>query len=177
MPPRRLLTACLMALLSTSADVRATQGPASSAATPPSFAKRGHEAGCKELRSQRYVSDGKCSTKRPISEVVCAEWCVAPAAPPGGGSLSAADRSSYYGEADWRAWRRRRRGGGGGGGGVRLEKWWCAAGATRRRRVKMVCADASVRVYHVRVVKGCRCSRSKPAARTRPAGPVAGALQ
>lgn len=33
--------------------------------------------GCR-LRSKRFISDGLCTSPKPISEVVCAESCVTP---------------------------------------------------------------------------------------------------
>nr|CAD7441708.1 unnamed protein product [Timema bartmani] len=117
----------------------------------------GLELGCRELRSKRYISDGMCTTPRPISEVVCADWCIMPAAPPGEGTPVAV-LSNYYQESDWRASRRHE---GRASDGVLLEKWRCVDGASRRRRVKLLCRDGSRRVYHVRVVKSCKCTKKQ----------------
>nr|CAD7402914.1 unnamed protein product [Timema poppensis] len=117
----------------------------------------GLELGCRELRSKRYISDGMCTTPRPISEVVCADWCIMPAATPGEGNPVAV-LSNYYQESDWRASRRHE---GRASDGVLLEKWRCVDGASRRRRVKLLCRDGSRRVYHVRVVKSCKCTKKQ----------------
>ncbi|KAG8230705.1 hypothetical protein J437_LFUL009849 [Ladona fulva] len=37
---------------------------------------------CKDLRSKRYISDGFCTSKRPLIEAVCAEKCCGPTPAP-----------------------------------------------------------------------------------------------
>ncbi|XP_066999961.1 sclerostin domain-containing protein 1-like [Anabrus simplex] len=45
--------------------------------------KDADDGGCPELRSKRYISDGKCASAHPILEVVCADWYTTPTRPGG----------------------------------------------------------------------------------------------
>ncbi|KPP58344.1 sclerostin domain-containing protein 1-like [Scleropages formosus] len=94
--------------------------------------------GCKELRSTRYISDGRCTSPNPVKELVCAGECVPVRVLPnwiGGG----------YGGKFWarRGGRQRR----------------CVTDRTRVQRVHLLCPDGSTRSYRVRVVTSCKCKR------------------
>jgi hypothetical protein len=39
------------------------------------------------------------------------------------------------------------------------QKWRCVEGATRKRRVALICKDGSRRMYRVKVVKRCKCTK------------------
>ncbi|XP_069683146.1 sclerostin domain-containing protein 1-like [Periplaneta americana] len=130
--------------------------------------KKGLELGCHELRSKRYISDGLCTTPRPINEVVCADWCVMPP-----GQQPGQQSPTYMSKIDWREWTTRQKQKKSGSNmpspvfptnnatlaTLAPEKWRCVDGAAKKRRVKLICKDGSRRIYHVKVVKRCKCTK------------------
>ncbi|KAL4629648.1 sclerostin domain-containing protein 1-like [Arapaima gigas] len=101
---------------------------------------RGEEAtlGCRELRSTRYISDGRCTSLHPVKELVCAGECLPSHMLPnwiGGGY-----RAKF--------WARRNE-----------REWHCMTDRTRVQRVHLLCPDGSSRTYKVRVVTSCKCKR------------------
>lgn len=89
--------------------------------------------GCKELRSKRYISDGQCTSARPLIEVVCAGACLP------------LDQLPWYSDGSPTA----------AAGG-----WRCEPGAVRLRRVHLLCPNGERQSYRVPVVRACKCVRS-----------------
>ncbi|XP_072269061.1 sclerostin domain-containing protein 1 [Pyxicephalus adspersus] len=97
-----------------------------------------HQVGCRELRSTKYISDGQCTSLRPLKELVCAGECLPlPILPNwiGGG----------YG---LKYWSRRS-----------TQEWRCVNDKTRTQRIQLQCADGTTRTYKVTVVTSCKCKR------------------
>ncbi|XP_040208183.1 sclerostin domain-containing protein 1 [Rana temporaria] len=97
-----------------------------------------NQVGCRELRSTKYISDGQCTSLRPIKELVCAGECLPlPILPNwiGGG----------YG---LKYWSRRS-----------TQEWRCVNDKTRTQRIQLQCADGTSRTYKVTVVTSCKCKR------------------
>ncbi|XP_075070171.1 sclerostin domain-containing protein 1 [Mixophyes fleayi] len=97
-----------------------------------------HQVGCRELRSTKYISDGQCTSLRPLKELVCAGECLPlPILPNwiGGG----------YG---LKYWSRRS-----------SQEWRCVNDKTRTQRIQLQCADGTSRTYKVTVVTSCKCKR------------------
>lgn len=91
--------------------------------------------GCVELRSKRYVSDGHCTSIRPLIEVVCSGLCLPVRTLP------------WY--ADYvKAW-----------AGTSPREWRCVDDVVRKRKLTLICEDGTTRTYRVRVVKNCRCKQ------------------
>lgn len=91
--------------------------------------------GCVELRSKRYVSDGRCTSIRPLIEVVCSGLCLPVRTLP------------WY--ADYvKAW-----------AGTSPTEWRCVDDVVRKRKLTLICEDGTTRFYRVRVVKHCRCDQ------------------
>ncbi|XP_068091207.1 sclerostin domain-containing protein 1 [Hyperolius riggenbachi] len=97
-----------------------------------------HQVGCRELRSTKYISDGQCTSLRPLKELVCAGECLPlPILPNwiGGG----------YG---LKYWSRRS-----------AQEWRCVNDKSRTQRIQLQCADGTSRTYKVTVVTSCKCKR------------------
>ncbi|MEE6466441.1 hypothetical protein FKM82_006951 [Ascaphus truei] len=96
------------------------------------------QVGCRELRSTKYISDGQCTSIRPLKELVCAGECLPlPILPNwiGGG----------YG---LKYWSRRS-----------SQEWRCVNDKTRTQRIQLQCQDGTTRTYKVTVVTACKCKR------------------
>lgn len=95
--------------------------------------------GCRELRSTKYISDGQCTSIKPIKELVCAGECLpAPMLPNWiGGS-----------RGKKRFWSRRSG-----------QDWRCVNDKTRTQRIQLQCQDGSARTYKITVVTACKCKR------------------
>lgn len=89
--------------------------------------------GCKELRSKRYISDGHCTSARPLLEVVCAGACLP------------LDQLPWYSD---------------GSPAATAASWSCEPGAVRLRRVHLLCPDGERKSYRVPVVRACKCVRN-----------------
>ncbi|XP_055083775.1 sclerostin domain-containing protein 1a [Periophthalmus magnuspinnatus] len=102
------------------------------------------QIGCRELRSTKYISDGHCTSLKPIRELVCAGECLPAQLLPNwiggapGGRLWAKRSSSSSGGPDWR----------------------CVNDKTRTQRIQLQCQDGSTRTYKITVVTSCKCKRS-----------------
>lgn len=127
----------------------------------------GMELGCHELRSKRYISDGLCTTPKPINEVVCADWCIMPP-----GQMPGQQSPNFMSKIDWREWASRQK-------QKKTssvmpssflisndtittllpQKWRCVDGTAKKRRVTLICKDGSRRLYRVKVVKRCKCTK------------------
>lgn len=126
------------------------------------------ELGCHELRSKRFISDGLCTTSRPIKEVVCADWCIMPP-----GQVPGQQSPAYMSKIDWREWANRQKQKKSSSltpspflatnntvSTLLPQKWRCVEGTARKRRVTLICKDGSRRMYRVKVVKRCKCTKN-----------------
>ena len=93
------------------------------------------QVGCKELRSKRYISDGFCTSVKPVTEVVCTGHCLPIRELP------------WYAEFI-KVWAR-----------TKLLEWRCVDDVIRRRRVQLLCENGETRSYKIKVVKSCKCKR------------------
>ncbi|KAM7293824.1 sclerostin domain-containing protein 1-like [Ixodes scapularis] len=94
-----------------------------------------HQLGCKELRSKRYISDGHCSSARPLTEVVCAGACLP------------LDQLPWYSDSSTATL-------------PHGSPWSCANGQTRFKRVHLLCPNGERKIYRVPILKSCRCVRN-----------------
>ncbi|XP_038058141.1 sclerostin domain-containing protein 1-like [Patiria miniata] len=90
---------------------------------------------CTELRSKRYISDGFCTSTRPITEMVCTGECVPKTLLDAGGDIM-------------KIW-----------GRTKTKEWRCVNDVVRQRRVHLVCDNNETRTYRIRTVKSCKCKR------------------
>nr|KAG5696076.1 hypothetical protein BaRGS_017188 [Batillaria attramentaria] len=104
------------------------QGAALVADSQPS-ASEDIQVGCRELRAKRYISDGFCTSTKPIKEVVCAGHC-----------LPIMDLPWY---AEFvKVWAR-----------SKLRDWQCAEDVVKRKSVHLLCQNGQYRTYRIKVVK------------------------
>ncbi|KAK7482386.1 hypothetical protein BaRGS_00026405, partial [Batillaria attramentaria] len=95
------------------------------------------QVGCRELRAKRYISDGFCTSTKPIKEVVCAGHC-----------LPIMDLPWY---AEFvKVWAR-----------SKLRDWQCAEDVVKRKSVHLLCQNGQYRTYRIKVVKSCKCKRRR----------------
>ncbi|KAF4520040.1 hypothetical protein B566_EDAN008328 [Ephemera danica] len=87
--------------------------------------------GCLDLRSKRYISDGFCTTVRPVAEAVCVARCLEPF------EASNSEVADSVTQVEWR----------------------CTQGASRRKMIRFLCRDGSRRVYQIRLVTKCDCKK------------------
>lgn len=91
--------------------------------------------GCRELRAKRYISDGFCTSTKPIKEVVCAGSC-----------LPIMDLPWY---AEFvKVWAK-----------AKLREWQCEEDIVKRKSVHLLCRNGQYRKYVIKVVKSCKCKR------------------
>ena len=93
------------------------------------------QVGCKELRSKRYISDGFCTSVKPITELVCTGHCLPIRNLP------------WYAEFI-KVWAR-----------TKVLEWRCVEDDIRRKRVVLQCENGETRSYRIKVVKSCKCKR------------------
>lgn len=93
------------------------------------------QVGCKELRSKRYISDGFCTSVKPITEVVCTGHCLPIRNLP------------WYAEFI-KVWAR-----------TKVLEWRCVEDDVRRKRVTLQCENGETRSYRIKVVRSCKCKR------------------
>ncbi|XP_023222751.1 sclerostin domain-containing protein 1-like [Centruroides sculpturatus] len=98
------------------------------------FDLKGVQLGCKELRSKKYISDGYCTSAKPITEVVCAGVC-----------LPVADLFRYTEIMQIRP--------------RTSFEWRCINDVTKRERIHLVCRNGNRRSYKIRLVKSCKCKK------------------
>src|SRR5437870_1750542 len=97
----------------------------------------GHMA-CKELRSKKYISDGECTSYKPIIEVVCSGVCLPISALYLQSGESERYSSMWTDEMFWR---------------TQEFSWRCVEGVVRKRKINLLCQNGDKRVYTVKVVK------------------------
>lgn len=90
--------------------------------------------GCKELRSKRYISDGQCSSLRPLVEVVCAGACLP------------LDQLPWYTDSSPAT-------------PTQGPSWTCSVGLVRSKRIHLLCPNGERKTYKVPVVRACKCVR------------------
>ena len=91
--------------------------------------------GCKELRSKRYISDGFCTSIKPITEVVCTGHCLP------------VQELPWYAEFI-KVWAT-----------TKVLEWRCVEDLVKRKRVNLMCENGESRTYRIKVVKSCKCKR------------------
>ncbi|XP_013888315.1 sclerostin [Austrofundulus limnaeus] len=95
------------------------------------------EMSCKELRSNRYITDGSCRSAKPVRELVCSGRCLPAHLMP-----NSILRGKWWrsGAADYR----------------------CIPAHSQTRRVQLQCPNGNARTYKIRVVTSCKCKRFRP---------------
>ncbi|XP_012936272.1 uncharacterized protein LOC101849282 [Aplysia californica] len=101
----------------------------------PSFWQEDIQVGCRELRARRYITDGFCTSEKPVKEVVCAGNC-----------LPIMDMPWY---AEFVKTLAR----------TKLRDWQCVEDVVKKKRVKLLCLNGDIRVYRIKVVKSCKCKK------------------
>jgi len=93
---------------------------------------------CKALRSKRYISDGFCTSLKPVEDLVCTGNC-----------LPIRDLP-WYAEfiKVWSAEKSR--------------QYQCVDDLVRHRKVTFVCESGETRTYDIKVVRSCKCKRNHP---------------
>ncbi|XP_072316801.1 sclerostin domain-containing protein 1a [Eucyclogobius newberryi] len=98
------------------------------------------QIGCRELRSTKYISDGHCTSIKPIKELVCTGEC-----------LPAQLLPNWIGRAHGsRLWGKK---------SSIVQDWRCVNDKTRTQRIQLQCQDGSSRTYKITVVTSCKCKR------------------
>lgn len=92
---------------------------------------------CKPLRAKRYLSDGHCTSVKPIREVVCVGQC-----------LPLKEQNLPWWTEFINA-------------GNKLKEWRCVEDVIKRRRVRLFCKNGQIRTYRIKVVKSCKCEEFK----------------
>lgn len=124
---------------STSAENRSVNAAsATAAAAAAALGNRISEdvpMGCKELRSKRYISDGFCTSVKPVTEVVCSGVCLA---------VHELPWYTHYA----RLWNRKT-----------ADEWRCVDDVVRHKRVYLLCENGEQRAYRIKVVRSCKCKK------------------
>lgn len=90
--------------------------------------------GCQGIRIRRYVSNGRCTSRRPIRDLICDGQCLP------------MDELPWFPEYSKIISRRKR-------------EWRCVADEVKTKKVTVVCIDGNKFKYRVRVVRSCKCKR------------------
>ncbi|XP_078280654.1 sclerostin [Rhinoraja longicauda] len=93
------------------------------------------EFSCRELRSNRYISDGVCRSVKPVKELVCSGQC-----------MPAHLLPNSIGRVRW--WSRHQ-----------SSDYRCIAAHSRTQRVRLECHNQEARTYKIQVVTSCKCKR------------------
>ncbi|XP_029647023.1 sclerostin domain-containing protein 1-like isoform X1 [Octopus sinensis] len=93
------------------------------------------QMGCKELRSKKYISDGSCTSIKPVMEMICTGYCLP------------IDKLPWYAEYV-KYWSR-----------TKILEWRCVEERIRRKEVPLLCNDGQIKYYNIKVVKSCTCKR------------------
>ena len=93
------------------------------------------QLGCKELRAKRFISDGFCTSLRPIKEVVCAGFC-----------MPIKEKNLPWWSEFTKYWAR-----------PKLREWRCVEAIVKLKRVQLMCENGETRTYKIKIVKSCRC--------------------
>ncbi|KAL5010929.1 hypothetical protein ScPMuIL_013234 [Solemya velum] len=95
------------------------------------------QVGCSELRAKRYLSDGYCTSTKPLMEVVCAGQC-----------LPIKEENLPWWAEFVKYWARQK-----------IRQYRCEEDITKRRKVRLRCENGETRTYRIKVVKSCKCKR------------------
>uniref|UniRef100_A0A2C9K7F5 CTCK domain-containing protein n=1 Tax=Biomphalaria glabrata TaxID=6526 RepID=A0A2C9K7F5_BIOGL len=95
------------------------------------------QVGCRELQARRYITDGFCTSTKAINEVVCTGYCLPEQNLP------------WYAEFVKTIAR------------SKLKEWQCVEDKVEKRSISLLCQDASVRKYVIKVVRSCKCKKMK----------------
>lgn len=90
--------------------------------------------GCQGIRIRRYVSNGFCTSRRPIRDMLCDGQCLP------------MDELPWFPEFSKIISRHKR-------------EWRCVPDDVRSRKVTVFCNDGTKHKYRVRVVRSCKCKR------------------
>lgn len=90
--------------------------------------------GCQGIRIRRYVSNGFCTSRRPIRDTICDGKCLP------------MDQLPWFPEFSKIISRRKR-------------EWRCVADEVRSRKVTVFCNDGTKHKYRVRYTRSCKCKR------------------
>ena len=93
------------------------------------------QIGCTELRAKRFISDGFCTSIKPIKEVVCAGHC-----------LPIKEQNLPWWSEFTKVWAK-----------PKLKEWRCVEAVTKLKKVQLMCENGEIRTYKIKVVKSCRC--------------------
>ncbi|XP_028331741.1 sclerostin [Gouania willdenowi] len=95
------------------------------------------ELSCREIRSTRLLTDGFCTSTKPVRELVCSGQC-----------LPAHLMPNSIVRGKW--WR----------GGA--SDYRCVPAHVRTRRIQLRCPNGNTRTYKTRLVTSCKCKRFRP---------------
>lgn len=90
--------------------------------------------GCTGIRFRRYVSNGFCTSRRPLRDMICDGDCLP------------MDQLPFFPNFSKIISRHKR-------------EWRCVADDRRTKKVKLICNDGTMRKYRVSVVRSCKCKR------------------
>lgn len=90
--------------------------------------------GCQGIRIRRYVSNGRCTSRRPFRDLICDGQCMP------------MDELPWFPEYSKVISRRKR-------------EWRCVPDEVKTKKVTVVCIDGNKFKYRVRVVRSCKCKR------------------
>lgn len=90
---------------------------------------------CKPLKSKRYITDGFCTSIRPVVDVVCTGTCLPIRQLP------------WYAEFI-KVWSH-----------TKTLQYRCVDDVVRHRKVTFACDNGETRSYRIRVVRSCKCKR------------------
>ncbi|KAH3700761.1 sclerostin domain-containing protein 1-like [Dreissena polymorpha] len=93
------------------------------------------QIGCQELRAKRYISDGFCTSLRPIKEVVCAGQC-----------MPIKEQDLPWWAEVIKYWAK-----------PKHMEWRCVDAVTKLKKVQLMCENGETRTYKIKIVKSCRC--------------------
>ncbi|CAL1533747.1 unnamed protein product [Lymnaea stagnalis] len=101
----------------------------------PQFLSADIQVGCRELTARRYISDGFCTSDKPIIEVVCTGNCLP------------VKNLPWYAEFVKTVAKKK------------IKEWQCVEDLVQKKRVTLVCQDGSDKQYTIKVVKSCKCKK------------------
>ena len=90
---------------------------------------------CKPLKSKRYITDGFCTSIRPVVDFVCTGTCLPIRQLP------------WYAEFI-KVWSH-----------TKTLQYRCVDDVVRHRKVAFACDNGETRSYRIRVVRSCKCKR------------------
>lgn len=103
----------------------------------PQFQQADIQVGCRELQARRYISDGFCTSDKPIKEVVCTGNCLP------------VKNLPWYAEFVKTVAK------------PKIKEWQCVEDLVQKKRVTLVCRDGSDKQYTIKVVKSCKCKHMR----------------